>query len=135
MTYKLGKSAVWDEELDVTSGACIFCGKGITHYNDNGPGWLLEAADEEGKMGEYLYCCYPMCPEAEAADRTEIHRCYNETGEKGWKLDPTVPHICLDEFGSYSEFVGDRCPSCGGTPEEVDARLYDPEWAEFFKGA
>lgn len=106
-------------------GACIFCGKVTTHFNDGGNGWILEAGDGNA----YLYCSNPQCAEVEAHDAAEIHRCHVGDGES---LDPTQTYDACDNFGSYIEFVGDTCPDCGRTVAEVDARLYDPTWAEFF---
>lgn len=133
MPYKLGKPYTWDEETNRGEGECVFCGKVIEHFNDGGVGWVLEAAHPEtGKLDQYIHCCYPMCPESEANDAAEIHRCYNPDQVEGWTLDPSQTYDTCDDFGSYCEFLGDRCPDCGGTVAEVDARLYDPRWAEFF---
>ena len=109
-------------------GACIFCGKVTAHFNDGGDGWILEAGD--GKC--YLYCSNPQCAEVEAHDLAEIHRCHAGDGEA---LDPSQTYDSCDDFGSYIEFVGDTCPCCGKTPEQTDARLYDPRWAPFYERA
>jgi len=137
--FNLGKPYTHNEETDKATGECCFCGKEIEHFNDGGVGWALGALDANGRLGEYLYCCHSMCEQAKANDRSEIHRCYNPDHGlvpmqgQGWKLDPTKQHNAMD-YSHYIEFLGDRCPECGGLVAEVDARLYDPEWAEFFEG-
>lgn len=139
--YKLRRPHTGDD--GTASGGCCFCGKEITHMNEGGVGYSLLARDAScGETHDYLYCCYPMCPEAQDNDALEIHRCYNPahsdvacyTGE-GWKLaDNLKPGEQVEaiECGSYIEFLGDTCPECGGRWQDVDARLWDPSWAEFF---
>lgn len=142
--YKLGKPYSGDDET--ASGECCFCGKEITHMNDGGVGYCLEARDEKGLLGDYLYCCYPLCPEARDNDAQEIRRCYNPAHSdtrlivagcmgEGWKFaDALGPgeEVEAVDCGSYIEFLGDTCPECGGRWQDVDARLWDPSWAEFF---
>lgn len=144
---RLNKPYIWNEETDVAEGGCCFCGKTIQHVNDGGVGWGLEVRDPAtGLLGDYLYCCHPMCPEAQDREAQEIHRCYNPAHSdhrlvavgymgEGWKLqDDLVPGevVVATDCGSYLEFLGDRCPECGGLAADVDARLLDPTWAEFF---
>jgi hypothetical protein len=140
--FKLGKPLTWNEETDEAMGDCCFCGKEIQHVNDGGVGYGLEAKDENGLLGEYLYCCHPMCQEAYDNEAADLHRCYNPAhtdtrlvaagcmGE-GWKLDiePMKPY---NTSNNYLKFLGDRCPECGGLVADVDARLHDPTWTEFF---
>jgi hypothetical protein len=145
--YDLSGPYTWNEETDKATGRCCFCGQEIEHVNDGGVGWGLEAKNENGLLGDYLYCTQPMCPEARENDAAEIHRCYNpahsdsrllragDMGE-GWRFQDTLEPgevVASVECGSYLEFLGDRCPECGGLVADVDARLFDPTWEKFFK--
>ena len=97
MTYVLDGRGIGERKPFVPDAVpeapCIFCGKQIKHFNDEGVGWLIGAV-VNGKSEYYLYCDQPPCPEA-TANYADIWRC-------GCEPD-------------YVENVGDLCASCGCT--------------------
>lgn len=70
---------------------CIFCGKTIKHFHDEGVGWCIGAM-VNGEPKQFLYCDQPPCAEA-IKHHDEIWRC-------GCQPD-------------YVENVGEVCADCG----------------------